>query len=170
MLIGLLLVAGSVILGCSNTTKVTTAERNENELRTEYAKLLEVPEEQLGSTALYAFVDRWRGTPYRYGGQTREEGVDCSGFVNALYREVYGINLSRETGDIFREARRVRKRKKLEEGDLVFFDIKGKKRSHVGVYLQNGRFIHASTSKGVLISRLSNPYYTRYYCCGGRVS
>ncbi|RHJ85498.1 C40 family peptidase [Parabacteroides sp. AM08-6] len=120
---------------------------------------------------LYNEGARWLGTPYRMGGNTKR-GVDCSGFVAIVYREVYGKQLSRSSADMLKHNCRRISRAKLQEGDLVFFRTgKGKKNvpSHVGIYLKNGRFIHASTSKGVIVSSLSEPYYTRTWLTGGRV-
>ena len=120
---------------------------------------------------LYNEGARWLGTPYRMGGNTKR-GVDCSGFVAIVYREVYGKQLSRSSADMLKHNCRRISRAKLQEGDLVFFRTgKGKKNvpSHVGIYLKNGRFIHTSTSKGVIVSSLSEPYYTRTWLTGGRV-
>ena len=112
----------------------------------------------------------WMGTPYQRGGQTRS-GVDCSGLTQALYSEVYGIQLPRTSKDQQKGCRkRVKKTRKLRSGDLVFFSPKGKKGEvdHVGVYLKDGRFIHASTSKGVVVSSLSESYFQRTFAGGGR--
>jgi cell wall-associated NlpC family hydrolase len=109
---------------------------------------------------LYRFVDVWWGVPYRYGGTTRV-GVDCSAFVQQLYREVYRKEVARSTTELYKQARKIPKRK-LKMGDLVFFDLTGSKKiTHVGVYLQNGRFAHASTKKGVRIDYLGDPYYRK---------
>lgn len=116
--------------------------------------------------SLYRFVETWTGTPYRYGG-TNQSGVDCSGFTGALYREVYKKTIPRTTKDISKGAKRV-STAHLKEGDIVFFDINGKKSSHIGVYLQNKHFVHASSSKGVIISHLDNPYYQKAFSHGGR--
>jgi len=111
-------------------------------------------------------VDQWQGTPYRYGGTTKT-GVDCSGFVGSLYLDVYQKSIPRSTNEIEKVTKHINK-SSLKEGDVVFFDIDGKKTSHVGVYLQNGRFVHASSSKGVIISNLSNPYYQKSFNRGGK--
>ena len=118
------------------------------------------------NTKLYSFVNSWEGTPYKFGGMSKS-GTDCSGFSNVLYKEVYGKKLPRTTKDIYGSCRKLGKGD-LKEGDLVFFDIQGKKKSHMGVYLQNNRFVHASSSKGVVISDLNNPYYKKYFAGGGR--
>lgn len=120
---------------------------------------------------LYNAGAKWLGTPHRLGG-TNRRGVDCSGFVNAIYQDVYGIRLARSSEDILKKNCRKVSRQKLKEGDFVFFQTDGKRKhapSHVGVYLKNGRFIHASTSKGVIVSSLSEPYYMRTWMTGGRI-
>ena len=94
---------------------------------------------------LYLESAEWIGVPYRGGGDSKR-GTDCSGLTYQIYRN-------------------------LREGDLVFFSSSRsrKKVAHVGIYLKNGKFIHASTSKGVIVSRLSEDYYTRHWISGGRI-
>ena len=111
------------------------------------------------------------GVPHRTGGLTKR-GVDCSGFVSIIYREIYGKELARSAADMLKYNCKKIGRSKLREGDLVFFrTTKGKKNmpTHVGIYLKNGRFIHVSSSKGVIVSSLSEPYYERTWLTGGRV-
>lgn len=121
---------------------------------------------------LYNEGARWLGVPHRLGGSTKR-GVDCSGFVVLVYREVYGRQLSRSSADMLKHDCRKVSRGKLKEGDLVFFRTGGGGKrgvpNHVGIYLKNGRFIHTSTSGGVMVSSLSEPYYTRTWLTGGRV-
>ncbi len=112
-------------------------------------------------------VARWTGTPYRYGGTT-PAGADCSGFVWKVYRDVFDIELERTTRSMAKETRRVG-RSRLQEGDLVFFRTKGRKISHVGIYLGNNHFIHASSSRGVIVSNLDEAYYSQRFHKGGRV-
>ncbi|WP_455640174.1 C40 family peptidase [Parabacteroides sp.] len=120
---------------------------------------------------LYNEGAKWLGTPHRMGGSTKR-GVDCSGFVAIVFREVYGKQLSRSSADMLKYNCKKVSRSKLQEGDLVFFRTGGgskKKPNHVGIYLKNGKFIHTSTSNGVMVSSLSEPYYTRSWITGGRV-
>lgn len=121
---------------------------------------------------LYNEGARWLGVRHKLGGSTKR-GVDCSGFVSIVYREVYGKQLSRSSVDMLKHDCKKVSRAKLREGDLVFFKTgRGGKRgvpNHVGIYLKNGRFIHTSTSSGVMVSSLSEPYYTRTWLTGGRV-
>lgn len=120
---------------------------------------------------LYIESARWIGVPYRYGGNSLR-GVDCSGLACAIYKKVYHTRLKRSseeqrTKDCSRIARR-----NLREGDLVFFHNGRKKRTanHVGIYLKEERFIHASTSQGVIVSNLNEPYYKKCWMQGGRVN
>jgi cell wall-associated NlpC family hydrolase len=132
-----------------------------------YAEKLNVPQSKLTNVDLYKFIDDWYGTQYKYGGLSKQ-GVDCSGFCNMLYVEVYKKQLPRSTKDISKQVNKVPK-EKLQEGHLLLFNISGKNNSHVGVYLQNDYFVHASTSKGVIISHLDNPYYKKAFSKGGGV-
>lgn len=106
---------------------------------------------------LYKQHDKWYGTPYRIGGNSRS-GIDCSGFVQMTYRDLFGINLPRTTTQQFRSGPHVN-RADLKPGDLVFF----RHGRHVGIYLENQKFLHASTSSGVMISDIRNTYWTRHY-------
>ncbi|MCW8896966.1 MAG: NlpC/P60 family protein [Flavobacteriales bacterium] len=137
------------------------------ELKTKYAELLEASPKELEHIELYAFVDEWVGVKYKYGGTTKK-GVDCSGFTNLLYNNVFKKELPRSSSDIAAVAKSISK-KELSEGDFVFFSIRSNKVDHVGIYLANNRFVHASTSKGVIISSLEHPYYAKYFKKGGRL-
>ena len=106
--------------------------------------------------ALLQQYAHWEGTPYRYGGNSRR-GVDCSGFIQQVYRGFAGRHLPRTTRQQAELGRAV-SWSELEPGDLVFFKT-GFKQRHAGIYLGNGEFMHASTSKGVILSRLDNPYW-----------
>lgn len=118
---------------------------------------------------LYINAAEWIGTPYRVGGESKR-GTDCSGLVSQLYRKVYHTRLSRSTDEQLEESSKI-SRRNLREGDLVFFTSRNsrKKVAHVGIYLKDGKFIHASTSQGVIVSDLKEKYYTQYWLCGGRV-
>lgn len=125
---------------------------------TEISKLLNVNESQLKNKSLYHFIVDWYGTPYKFGGNN-QNGIDCSGFTNILFKEIYNIQLPRISRDIAEKVKR-KYTKDLKEGDLVFFSFGNSGVvNHVGVYLHNNHFVHASTSRGVIISNLSEPYY-----------
>ena len=118
---------------------------------------------------LYVNAAEWIGTPYRAGGDSRH-GTDCSGLVSQLYKKTYRMCLSRSTDGQLKESNKIARRN-LREGDLVFFTSRSsrKKVAHVGIYLKDGKFIHASTSQGVIVSSLKEKYYTQHWLCGGRV-
>lgn len=106
---------------------------------------------------LYQQHATWRGTPYRLGGNSRS-GIDCSAFVQTTFNELFNIKLPRTTNQQVRIGKKIG-RSELQAGDLVFF----RKGGHVGIYLENDRFLHASTRLGVTISRMDNVYWSRYY-------
>ncbi|SDJ62506.1 NlpC/P60 family protein [Microbulbifer yueqingensis] len=105
---------------------------------------------------LYSQHREWRGTRYQLGGLSKR-GIDCSGLVYATYRDQLGVELPRTTRYQSQLGRRIR-RNELRAGDLVFFKT-GHKVRHVGIYIEDGKFFHASTSRGVTISRLSDYYW-----------
>lgn len=100
------------------------------------------------------------GKPYRYGGST-PAGFDCSGLVQYSYK-LAGVSLPRSTDDLLRTSTPLRGQH-LRRGDLLFFDQEGKKKSHVGIYLGDGRFVHApSSGKVVRTDRLDSPYWKKH--------
>ena len=105
-------------------------------------------------------VDAWYGTPYVYGGSSTQ-GVDCSAFVQALYRDVLGLRVPRTTERQSRAGRTIPV-DDAQTGDLVFFRPT-RKQNHVGVYLGDGEFAHASTSQGVMVSSLTESYWQQVY-------
>jgi len=122
----------------------------------------------LKSKPLYRFITDWTGVKYRFGGLDKG-GIDCSGFAFLLEKEIYGVTLPR----ISREQANVVKRKNidnLKEGDLVFFSFGGNDVDHVGVYLNNGFFVHASTTRGVIVDDLTLPAYQRVLVKSGSVN
>lgn len=142
---------------------------NYSALRFKFAILENSSVEEMDNPKLLTFMDYWYGTPYRYGGMSRD-GIDCSAFAFLLMSSVYGVaSLPRTSKEQYEASRRIR-RNELQEGDLVFFHTLGKRRAvtHVGVYLRNNKFIHASVS-GVMISDLSDGYYDNHFVGAGRV-
>lgn len=136
-------------------------------LRATYAERLNVSEEDIKNEKLYKFIDDWYAVPYKYAGKDKN-GIDCSGFTGVLCSSVYNKKVSASSRAIYEETKRVSV-SDLKEGDLVFFIINGKSVSHVGVYLQHNKFVHASTRRGVIISDLDEPYYKKYYHGAGRI-
>ncbi len=142
---------------------------DDDELRYKYSILTETPVEDLSNLRLLLFMDQWYGTPYHYGG-TSKSGIDCSAFSAILLSDVYNVNkIPRISADQYTASRRIPK-KDLREGDLVFFHTlgKGHRVTHVGVYLYNDRFVHASIA-GVQISNLAEGYYQQHYIGAGRI-
>jgi cell wall-associated NlpC family hydrolase len=111
---------------------------------------------------LDAFVADWLGTPYKYGGLSRN-GVDCSGFAYLLMLHVYNKKIPRTSKNQYYKGRKIN-RARLMKGDLLFFrGTRGRGIDHVGIYLANDRFVHASSKEGVIISSLSEEYYEKRY-------
>ncbi len=136
-------------------------------LQFKYAQLLNVEVESLTNLTLYKEVEKWLGTRYRYGGAT-EKGIDCSAYSGTLAHNVFGLVLPRTARDQYASCIKL-DREELQQGDLVFFNTRGGI-SHVGMYLGNGYFTHASTSIGVTISNLSETYWSRKFISGGRLT
>ena len=109
---------------------------------------------------LYAQYKNWKGVKYKMGGLGKS-GIDCSGFVYRTFRSQLGVNIPRTTKLQSSTGKQITKNK-LKPGDLVFFKTATKVR-HVGIYLENNNFLHASTSKGVMISKLNNIYWKSKY-------
>lgn len=137
-----------------------------SELQLKYAILLNTEVEMLQDNSLLEHIDEWYGTRYRYGGTTKS-GIDCSAFVQAIYLSAFAVSLPRTARDQYRNSRII-SATEMKTGDLVFFNTTGGI-SHVGIYLQNNKFVHASTSYGVTISDMFDPYYLRRFIGIGRV-
>lgn len=134
-------------------------------LQFKYAIMMDVEVEQLGNVDLYKYIENWWGTPYRNGGMT-QRGIDCSAFTQSLCASVYGLSLPRVAKEQKQYCSKI-SNDDLQEGDLVFFNTRGGV-SHVGIFLRNNKFVHASSSEGVVISDLNDPYWSRRYLGAGR--
>ncbi len=148
------------------TTTNTSVSKSEKVIG-KYATLLNVDKSKIENIKLYSFIDEWYGVPYKYGGKNKS-GIDCSNFTATLYSSIYKKSISGSSSSIFEQCKTVSK-SNLEEGDLLFFKIDGDKISHIGVYLQNNKFVHATTKKGVMIDDLDEAYYKKYYYKAGRL-
>lgn len=115
---------------------------------------------------LQAQSQTWEGTPYMYGGIGRQ-GVDCSGFVWLTYRSSFGVALPRTVGDQIRVGTKI-SQGSLLPGDLLFFKT-GFFDRHVGIYMGDSEFLHASNNRGVTISRLDQDYWRRKYWTARRI-
>lgn len=116
---------------------------------------------------LLAEIYSWVGTPYKYAGHSRS-GTDCSGFTMEVYLAVYGIRLNRSASGQVANTEKIKKAD-LQLGDLIFFNTRGNRISHVGIYIGDNKFAHASSKRGVVIDDLDENYYTRNYVQSGRV-
>ncbi len=112
-------------------------------------------------------VSGYLGSPYKYGGN-EEEGMDCSAFVRTVFSDLYSITLPRSAREQFREGKSVKK-KNLVPGDLVFFNTRGRRASHVGIYLGDDEFAHVSVNEGVTITSMANPYFAKRYSGARRI-
>jgi cell wall-associated NlpC family hydrolase len=109
----------------------------------------------------------WQGTPYKLGGQSKK-GVDCSGFIQAVYQDKFNVRIPRTTDQQIRHGKAVKMSKGLQPGDLVFFKT-GKKQLHAGIIIRGKTFMHASTSKGVRTDDLDNVYWKQVFLKARRV-
>lgn len=149
------------------TESGVAAIENCTPMQFKYAQLLDVDVESISNISLFNFIDEWEGTKYRYGGATKK-GIDCSAYSGTLLHTVYGYVAARTARDQYEACEKIGK-EDLKEGDLVFFNTR-RGVSHVGVYLRNGFFTHASTGAGVTISNLDEAYYSKRYVGAGRVA
>lgn len=143
----------------------------ERKLMAKYAAFMKVSSDSLSNVVLYAFIDKWLKTPYKYGG-IDEKGIDCSAFIQRLLGDVYNIQVPRTSAQQFftKNVEAFHDKTYFSEGDLVFFcTIPGNPISHVGIYLKNRYFINASTSSGVSLANLDDPYWKKRFVAAGRV-
>lgn len=159
-----ILISSTLLFFASCKSSKTTSNpetSSSKKIKSKYASLIGVSENQISNITLYSFIDEWYGVPYKYSGKSKS-GIDCSGFTSLLLQKVYNKNIGGPATSIYEQCKSISK-KDLREGDLVFFKIESDKISHVGVYLQNNKFVHASTKKGVIINDLNEDYYKKYY-------
>lgn len=134
----------------------------------EYSKRLGINLDGTENKELIIAVDKWFGTPFRMGGCS-EYGIDCSCFVRKIYDDVYGLSLDRTSAGMYYKDLTPVKKKDLQEGDILCFKIRGRRISHVGIYLKDNKFVHASQKRGVMINDLNEKYYKKRFFAGGRV-
>jgi hypothetical protein len=154
-----------MFFGCVTSRHIETKQDKE------VYKVLGLNKERKDNFALYKEAGSWLHVPHVYGGASRK-GTDCSFLVYTIYKTVYGKILERNSaGMLNTNCKRISK-KQLKEGDLIFFNTIGKPESHinhVGIYLKDNKFLHTSTSRGVIVSDLDEDYYRKTWVCGGRV-
>jgi cell wall-associated NlpC family hydrolase len=158
------------IIGCKTNNLPKTTENSRPVKSSAYKKYTAKFGFEVDKSCNLKLLDEvmeWWGTPYKYGGESKS-GADCSGFVQMVFLKVYDKKLPRTTKQQYEFCSKVNKNR-LKEGDLVFFETGGKGISHVGIFLKDGRFAHASSSKGVIVNGLEEAYYDKAYRGGGRV-
>ncbi len=153
-------------LGNNSYLNRASSVEKASELQLKYAVLLNTEVELLQDNNLLEHVDEWYGTRYRYGGTTKN-GIDCSAFVQTIYLSAFAVSLPRTARDQYRNSRII-SATEIKTGDLVFFNTTGGI-SHVGIYLQNNKFVHSSASQGVTISDMFDPYYLKRFIGIGRI-
>jgi lipoprotein Spr len=138
------------------------------DLQIKYAIMLDLPVENMLEDKFIRFMEQWYGTKYKMGGED-SAGIDCSGFARMYLEKMYRILLPRTSVEQYHQTIKI-PLEEAQEGDLVFFHIQRRKPvSHVGVYLRNNKFVHASARYGVIISDLNEPFYKQHFACAGRI-
>jgi hypothetical protein len=139
-----------------------------NWLQLKYSIQMDIAVEEINNIPLLQKIDEWWGTPYALGGSSKR-GVDCSYFTLDVMNAIYNTNLKRTAAEQYDQSEKI-DWSDLKEGDLIFFKTDGSRSiSHVGIYMTNNKFAHASTSQGVTISDLSEPYWQKRLYSLGRV-
>ncbi|EIG9087379.1 bifunctional murein DD-endopeptidase/murein LD-carboxypeptidase [Serratia marcescens] len=164
-------IAAAVMLSACSSTHTSNLNNAQTEMRAVNDKdglLLQASQDEfeamvrnvdVKSKIMDQYAD-WKGVRYRLGGDTKR-GIDCSAFVQRTFREQFGMDLPRSTYEQEDLGKKIQ-RTKLRAGDLVLFRA-GSTGRHVGIYLGNDQFVHASTSSGVMISKLTDNYWDKRY-------
>lgn len=153
-----LVYVGSIMIGCAPTLRENRYKKTDEKPLPVNLPLRTIPSDEV----FFKIARRYIGIPYKYGG-TNRRGVDCSGFVALFYKEVFGIVLPHTTKKMVRSGRWIPYHK-LRAGDLVFFKTKFWGRiDHVGIYVSDKNFIHASTNRGVIFSNIEEEYYKKRF-------
>ncbi len=155
-----------VIIPNAMQDSVSGAIEEFTSIQFKYAQILNTEVEFIQNKSLYNFIEEWWQTTYRYGGSTKD-GIDCSAFTAKLQSSIFQVVLPRTAREQYALCFKI-KHDDAKEGDLVFFNTSGGI-SHVGVYLSNGYFVHASTSQGVCINNLEDDYYRTRFKGYGRI-
>ncbi len=140
-----------------------------NWLQLKYSIKMDIAVEEINNIPLLTKIDEWWGTPYCLGGSSKA-CIDCSYFTLDVMKATYNINLKRTAAEQYEQSEKI-EWADLKEGDLIFFKTEGRKNiTHVGIYLTNNKFAHASTSQGVTISDLTESYWQKRLYSLGRVA
>jgi len=137
-------------------------------LQLKYAIALDATVEKLTNIQLLQLIDDWWGTRYCMGGSTKN-CIDCSAFVQVIMSNIYNVSIPRTAQEQYDNGSKIGM-EELKEGDLVFFRTTGRSVSHVGVYLLNNKFVHASTSGGVMVNDLNDSYWKTRFSGAARVA
>ncbi len=168
-----ILVVSILLLGYSCRHKkdaIKTVTKSKAEVKSgsvAFKEKMGLTNKEVKDNKLYSFISDWYGTPYKYGG-CEKTGVDCSCFTINLFEKVYGKKMPRTAGEIYKECEKT-SIDSAKEGDLIFFKINSNSITHVGVYLKDKKFVHASTTKGVLVNSLTETYYQKYFYAAGKL-
>ena len=193
-----LIIFTSMLMGCSSSKKTATysepifvddgtteettvaspvatyssaGKKTYSRLQHKYAGLIHSQPAEITNTRLYSFIDEWLYTPYAWGGTTKK-GIDCSAFVQQLINHVYKVRIPRTSEEQFYTSwiELYESKNYLREGDLVFFKtLPNTTVSHIGFYLGNKMFVNSSSSKGVSIASLDEPFWRKTYVASGRI-
>ncbi|MEG9546221.1 NlpC/P60 family protein [Mannheimia sp. HC-2023] len=159
--LGVVLASAIVLSACSSSDRTASKAQVRSKIyHSTYHADLSDPIMAISRLSEHQY--EWKGTRYRLGGNSKS-GIDCSGFMQVTFRDLFGISLPRTTKDQAKEGERISKRE-LRTGDLVFFNTgRGPNGKHVGVYVKNGQFLHASTKGGVIYSDIDSPYWSKAF-------
>lgn len=161
--VGTVLLAALVLAGCGSTPRSSPPTASRPVDRS--VSNIQVASENRQEVVLYALS--LLDVNYQFGGANPEAGLDCSGLVYFIYKNALGVTLPHNAAEMARLSRPV-ERQALQAGDLVFFNTLGKPYSHVGVYIGDGKFVHAPSSKGhIKVESLSSPWFAARFE-GGR--
>ncbi len=157
----------SFIVACASSFKVQAQNIIDDNKKNYYSQVLGYVVTEVFNDKVFDLIADWINTPYKYAGKN-ERGIDCSGFINVIYKTVFNLQPGINSYDMYERTHHIKK-SNLMPGDLVFFKTRGKRVSHVGIYLGENKFAHASVSSGVVISDLDDNYYAKRFAKGGRV-
>ena len=150
-----LVLALLLFTGCSTRSKNTSSYKSTYSKKPQHEQIVYSDLDKL-----YPYHNKWHETPYKYGGYG-SNGIDCSAFVQRAYYDLFHIKIPRTTKLQVNAGKKV-SRSNIRTSDLVFFKT-GYNTRHVGIYLQHGDFIHASSSHGIIISNINDPYWKKRY-------
>lgn len=161
--LSLMLASATMLVACSSSNTVSKGTKSRASSKIYHSSYhSDLSDPIMVISRLSEHQQEWKGTRYRLGGNSKS-GIDCSGFMQVTFRDLFGINLPRTTNDQAREGSKISK-SELRTGDLVFFKTgRGPNGKHVGVYVKNGQFLHASTKGGVIYSDLNSPYWSKTF-------